>query len=194
MSTGNRSLHMLRKSGGRRLVLLAIGLLVLVSPCAYCWWISSGVNWIFREMLPVYPAAQEISTSVGYEDAGTAIRKLYFWSQDSLEHVRSYYETLTPTFTEERYWFTPENRTYYQTTFNSSGEPLQQRHCDRQPTYDCVEVELVKFEADAWLQFSVSLSPWIMYATASPPSPDFNGGTLIIYRYYERDFSSKGFQ
>jgi hypothetical protein len=185
------------KVSKKRIFFVTLGILILISPCAFCWWIAFGANEFFRIRLPVYPNARQISDAYGFIGANTGIQRIYFWTSDSSDAILKYYESFTYPFIQDN-----ENPARHRTAFNPSGELLpvvtaefggeildlgQNRVCYYPVHYQCVEVEIIDFGDE---------QPIVLVGvqgrtgrTPMPPPADLKGGRLIIYTYYVGDGS-----
>jgi hypothetical protein len=103
----------------KKFLLLVLPILIVVAPCAFCWWIVFGNNLVFRTRLPIYPNANQISDVYGYYGAGKGVQRIYFWSSSSVDEIVSYYEGFTYPFVEDS-----NDPGVYRTAFNPSGAPL----------------------------------------------------------------------
>lgn len=197
MSTGNRSLHMLRKSGGRRLVLLTAAILVPVLLCAASWWAFAGYTVFYIQTMSVYPTAREVWFAQTYGHGGTRTQTRYFITEASFDDVRSYYERLTAPIVTPQYGVDANNHQYYRTVFNPSGEPVPivtyeftgepidasaNLHCYFRLRYNCVTVNLLDFGENE----SVDLPDpaWDLGLQPTSEPPELYGGRLIVYIYH----------
>ncbi len=182
----------------RHLAIL-ISLLIVIAPCAFCWWFVGGDSLIFRRNLPVYPNTREISDTYGYYGAGKGVQRIYFWSSDSIDQIREYYERFTYPFVEDskkplryRSAFNPTGTALPIITAEFGGETLdlgQSRFCYYQLPQQCVMIELIDFEEDIPITLE-GLGTWARTVfTPVPPPDDLKGGRLIVYSYYVGDFS-----
>lgn len=183
---------MLRKRGRLNSILLA---LVILLPCAAFWWFGAGVNWVFRNNLPVYPGAREISNYIT-DYFSLSEYTLYFWTSDSLEKVRHHYGTLTSEFGQGKthegwdvynFIFYPLDESIAQEFFTIDQGSEEARYCDDSYPHGCVNIQLVEFGTSENVEFPISLAPFPVFTTPIPPPADLRGGTLITFIYYERD-------
>src|SRR5690349_1187 len=75
--------------------LIAVILLVLISPCALC---ISVLHPFFRSTLLVFPGAEEVSNAYHFYGSDTGIQTIYFWTSKPFDDVKQYYETLAAPF------------------------------------------------------------------------------------------------
>jgi hypothetical protein len=171
----------------------------VLAVCGLFFWISVGYpavqNWKIEATFQVYPGAQKVAGAYGYYGAGAGKRAVYYWTADSIDDVRDYYETFTLPFIERQ--------NFEVTVFEPSGKPLPvvtheykfdeiidlgtNRHCYYKLPYKCVQVALMNAEGVSNLPFFDIMR---MRKTPKPLSPEMSqGGTVIIYYYYTNDIS-----
>lgn len=186
-----------------KLGLLLIILAIVVSPCIFCWWLFDGYNNYFKTLLPVYKRAQPLTNAYNYFGGAAAVT-LYYWTSESVDKVRTYYETFTPSFIKSPYWFNTEIPEHYRTVFNPYNQPLpiitaefsheiihpaESYFCHYRIPYQCVEVELIDFGEAQPVILRPPPGPARQIITPEPVRPSFKGGTLIVYIYYVEDHS-----
>jgi hypothetical protein len=182
--------------------LITLGVLLMLSPCAACWWIAFGESAVFSASLPVFPGANQISEAYGYYGAGTGVEFRYFWTAASIDEVKAYYETFTVPFVQAQESSSAGHDQFY-SVFNPFGEPVpiiteeyrdeifnaaESRYCRYRMFFNCVMVRITQFD----LTEAIVLPPppvIRMVRTPWPFSSQLRGGTLIIYTYNLPDIS-----
>jgi hypothetical protein len=176
---------------------------IILGVCSFCalftWVLFGFENQVFRQSLPVFPEAREVSHASGFYGGNAGLETFYFWTVKPVGDVKTYYETFTPSFVSTDRG-TPE---YYETVFNPYGgkipvitaeferktiDPSVSRQCYYQIRYTCVEIKLIDFGES---QFVV-LPPPPMLRSPKTPTPlesELRGGTLIVYMYYVTDIT-----
>lgn len=191
----------------KRLVrgIIAFFALAVCSFCGLLMWVFGGFeNQIFRQSLPVFPEAHEVSNAYGYWGGGAGLQTLYFWTAKPVQDVKSYYETFTPAFVYSKYPFDWEAQHNYTTAFNprdsklpimtvefggGTANPLESKNCYYQMHYTCVEIELIDFGTSRSVSLRPPPGPMRMVKTQSPLESPLLGGTLIVYMYFVADIS-----
>jgi hypothetical protein len=182
---------------------IALCVLAICSFCGLFLWVGGIENQVFRQSLPIFPEAREVSNAYGIYGGGAGLQTLYFWTAKSLQDVKAYYESFTPAFVYSKYPFDWAAHDYYRTAFNPSGKlpvmtaefggetnnPLQNKSCYYQMRYTCVEIELVDFGTSQSVSLRPPPGPMRMGKKPSPLESELRGGTLIVYMYFVGDGS-----
>jgi hypothetical protein len=188
-------------------------LLVVVLPCAFCWWIFDLHERFFRLALPYYPGAQHVWDESDNDHSlyGASYRQvaLFYWSGDSLETVKHYFEQRFAPFIHSedsggvRLIFDPSipwagdpsgRGDWLITYFNMDGSPPQIRKstsfyshdvgCNPYLTLDCVSISLLNPDQKDWYSLAITSTSTFRL---SPAPPEFQAvpenGTVIIYKY-----------
>lgn len=190
-----------RKSKRLKRILLVVGALVLLSPCAACWWGFVGYTTFYIQTMPVYPEATEVWFARTYEHAGTSTQARYFRTDASFDDVHSYYVRLTAPVVTPQYGIGSQSREYYRTVFNPYGgivpvitaefteqvaNASENLYCYYRLRYQCVQVEVIDFGETEPVELPHPASDFGLQPTSEPP--ELYGGRLIIYTYHINGF------
>ncbi|MBI1276723.1 MAG: hypothetical protein GC179_01210 [Anaerolineaceae bacterium] len=182
---------------------IAVCILGVCSFCGLFLWVGGIENQVFRQSLPVYPDAREVSNAYGYMGGGSGLQALYFWTAKPVEDVKRYYETSVSDFIHPSELFEEKARIYY-SVFNPKGGEVpvvtrefggeiinqeQSKTCYYRSQYNCVEITLIDFGTSQVVSLPPRPGPMRVVRTQLPLESELRGGTLIVYVYYVADIS-----
>jgi hypothetical protein len=180
-------------------ILTAVGILIVISPCGYCWWIMFGQNAVFSATLVRYPNSRGISEGYTYFGAGTGMQTQYLWTPDTIDDVKQFYETFAVTMDNAAMNLDNDGHRYYRTVFNPFNQPVpvitnefsrktvdaeKDLACYYRLTHQCVEVALIEFSPLELVTLPDPPGPARQIRIPSPITSQLYGGTLIVYHYY----------
>jgi hypothetical protein len=178
-------------------ILISSGILVLISPCAYCSWILWGQELLLQGTISIYPGTEFIFEETAVWGANSAQKSLYYWNKDSVEYVREYYESrFTPFMLGEDIggygnWLITS---FYSDgsspkTYDSPSYLIHPSFCNHTEIYRCVTISLVEPDQENLAHLAV-MSPSSFRRLTLPAAFDElpRSGTLIIYSYYVTDW------
>ena len=184
----------------RRYIVVVVALLTMIAPFLLCT-AFLGFNSLFKYVIPHYPNAREVDSAYGLYGASSGQVVEYYWTTDSIESVRAFYQPMTLPFQIH------PSGPYEVTAFSATNRDLSyvdimgQSHevgngssiyCHYTLTHNCVNVFLRALSEND----IVNLLPNIIgipksssdNRTPAPLPVPLSGGTLIIYSYYVNDF------
>jgi hypothetical protein len=174
-------------------------MLILLSPIVVGFWFCAWPEIRIKQSLRVYPNAQQVSEAYGYFGAGSGLKEFYYWTPDSVEDVKRYYQQFTSAFVLDKWsggWISfvsVDGSELSYTNFSSdtaSQVDLQNPRCDYKLEYRCLNVAL--FSVEQGLDSLPDLIGVPGASSAMNATPYLNApltrGTLILYSYYMYDF------
>jgi hypothetical protein len=176
-------------------ILIAAGVLAVISPCLLIIWLFGGRAYIdelgVQMSFHIYPGAEWVSRAQTYECCDSERHLQYYWTPDAVTRVRDYYETFALPFINNMTMFHPYGGELklgfvpYPIMPEDEINLATDRECHFSQKYRCIQVELVSFGESQ----EVSLPDVLArdFPNSTPPTPlsdALDGGTLIIYSYY----------
>jgi hypothetical protein len=178
--------------------LILIVLLLIASPCIFCFWIAFGENIWIQLSLRLYPGLQSLGDDYQYFGADSGEKISYYWTTDSIEKVETYYSNFTFPFVDD-----PYKEFTRLTVFNIRGTELkvysvdgssrlfnypEDTYCDYKQTYQCVNIRLRDLTTHPMNGSPILVSPpSLKYATGAAPALVPDNGTLVAYSYFVWD-------
>jgi hypothetical protein len=140
----------------------------------------------------MYPSERSIylTNAYGYWGAGRGFAAKYYWTEDTIDTVRIYFENRNARFTDDRFWSYPLAAFDIQQISQENFARTYSGRCDPVQTRSCINLWLVEIDEEGLLTL-----PHIIGLSASSDAnatPNYVGtleaGTLLIYQYSVNDF------
>jgi hypothetical protein len=177
-----------------------VGVLAFLSPCLLFIWLLYGRAFTdelsqqlsFRH----YPGAQWVSRTNAYYCCDSERRIQYYWTEDTIADVRSYYQTFALPFINNVTMFHPSGGELklgyvpYPVLPEDEVDLVTDRECHFSQKYTSFQVQLISLAELGEVNLPNILA--IDFPRTTPLSPldaSLNGRTLLIYSYYvDTDF------
>ena len=183
----------------RRHFWIALAVVVLLSPIGLGFWFCAWPEIRIKQSLRVYPHARQVSEAYGYYGAGSGLKEFYYWTPDSVEEVKQYYQQFTSEFVRDKWsggWISFVSVDGSELTYPEpvAGDgwlkvDLQNPRCDYKLDYRCLNVSLFSVYQRLDKLPDLIGRPGASSAMNATPylTQPLTRGTLILYSYYMED-------